>query len=100
MPAHSQTPHLGPDPIACTPPSPRYACPQPVPAQPPVTHGCPRCACSQPVPAHPPIPPPHTRPQARTFGLFLCRLDIRQESVKHTEAMDAITTYLGLGSYK
>ncbi|KAL4423808.1 hypothetical protein ABPG75_001109 [Micractinium tetrahymenae] len=38
--------------------------------------------------------------QARTFGLFLCRLDIRQESVKHTEAMDAITSYLGLGSYK
>jgi phosphoenolpyruvate carboxylase len=30
----------------------------------------------------------------------LCKLDIRQESVKHTEAMDAITTYLGLGSYK
>ncbi len=38
--------------------------------------------------------------QARIFGLFLCKLDIRQESVKHTEAMDAITTYLGLGSYK
>jgi phosphoenolpyruvate carboxylase len=38
--------------------------------------------------------------QARTFGLFLCKLDIRQESVKHTEALDAITTYLGLGSYK
>ena len=34
------------------------------------------------------------------FGLFLCKLDIRQESVKHTEALDAITTYLGLGSYK
>ncbi len=38
--------------------------------------------------------------QARIFGLFLCKLDIRQESVKHAEAMDAITTYLGLGSYK
>lgn len=38
--------------------------------------------------------------QARTFGLFLCKLDIRQESVKHTGAIDAITTYLGLGSYK
>lgn len=38
--------------------------------------------------------------QARTFGLHLARLDIRQESVKHTEAMDAITTFLGLGSYK
>lgn len=45
---------------------------------------CPRCTCMQ----------------ARTFGLFLCKLDIRQESVKHTEALDAITTYLGLGSYK
>ena len=38
--------------------------------------------------------------QARIFGLCLCKLDIRQESVKHTEAIDAITTYLGLGSYK
>lgn len=38
--------------------------------------------------------------QARTFGLQLCKLDIRQESTKHAEAMDAITTYLGLGSYK
>lgn len=32
--------------------------------------------------------------------MFLCKLDIRQESVKHTEAMDAVTTYLGLGSFK
>lgn len=38
--------------------------------------------------------------QARTFGLHLARLDIRQESVKHTEAIDAVTTFLGLGSYK
>lgn len=38
--------------------------------------------------------------QAKTFGLFLCRLDIRQESSKHCEALDAITSYLGLGSYK
>jgi phosphoenolpyruvate carboxylase len=38
--------------------------------------------------------------QASTFGLHLCRLDIRQESVKHEAAIDAITTYLGLGSYK
>ena len=38
--------------------------------------------------------------QAQTFGLHLCRLDIRQESVRHTEAIDTITTYLGLGSYK
>ena len=32
--------------------------------------------------------------------MHLCRLDIRQESVKHSAALDAITTYLGLGSYK
>lgn len=38
--------------------------------------------------------------QAHHFGLHLCKLDIRQESVKHTEALDAVTTYLGLGSYK
>lgn len=38
--------------------------------------------------------------QARTFGLHLARLDIRQESTKHEDAMDAITTYLGLGSFK
>lgn len=38
--------------------------------------------------------------QAHTFGLHLARLDIRQESTKHNEAMDAITTFLGLGSYK
>ena len=38
--------------------------------------------------------------QARTFGLHLCKLDIRQESTKHEEAMDTITTYLGLGSFK
>eukprot|EP00887_Chlorella_sp_A99_P005836 scaffold1.g5836.t1 len=37
---------------------------------------------------------------ARTFGLALCRLDIRQESSRHTDALDAITTFLGLGSYK
>lgn len=38
--------------------------------------------------------------QARTFGLHLCKLDIRQESTKHEEAMDAITQHLGLGSFK
>jgi phosphoenolpyruvate carboxylase len=38
--------------------------------------------------------------QTRVFGLHLAKLDIRQESIKHTEALDAITTYLGLGSYK
>ncbi len=33
------------------------------------------------------------------FGLPLLRLDVRQESTRHAEAMDAITRYLGLGSY-
>ncbi|GIL79818.1 hypothetical protein Vretifemale_9097 [Volvox reticuliferus] len=37
--------------------------------------------------------------QIRTFGLSLMGLDIRQESTRHTEVVDAITTYLGLGSY-
>lgn len=33
------------------------------------------------------------------FGLSLLSLDIRQESTRHTEAVDAITRYLGVGSY-
>lgn len=33
------------------------------------------------------------------FGLTLLRLDIRQESSRHTEALDAITRDLGMGSY-
>ena len=33
------------------------------------------------------------------FGLTLVRLDIRQEAERHTEALDAITRQLGLGSY-
>ncbi len=33
------------------------------------------------------------------FGVELLRLDIRQESDRHTATLDAITTYLGLGSY-
>nr|WP_193165755.1 phosphoenolpyruvate carboxylase [Microbulbifer hainanensis] len=33
------------------------------------------------------------------FGITLLCLDIRQESTRHTEALDAITRYLGLGSY-
>lgn len=33
------------------------------------------------------------------FGLPLMRLDIRQESGRHAETLDAITRYLGLGSY-
>lgn len=34
-----------------------------------------------------------------TFGVTLLPLDIRQESTRHTEALDAITRYLGMGSY-
>jgi phosphoenolpyruvate carboxylase len=35
-----------------------------------------------------------------TFGLSLVKLDIRQESERHTDAVDAITTHLGIGSYR
>lgn len=35
-----------------------------------------------------------------SFGVTLLPLDIRQESSRHTEALDAVTRYLGLGSYK
>ena len=34
------------------------------------------------------------------FGLSLVPLDIREESTKHTEALDEITRWLGIGSYK
>lgn len=34
------------------------------------------------------------------FGMSLVPLDIREESTKHTEALDAVTRYLGIGSYK
>jgi phosphoenolpyruvate carboxylase len=33
------------------------------------------------------------------FGLTLVRLDVRQEAARHTGALDAITTFLRLGSY-
>ncbi len=33
------------------------------------------------------------------FGLSLVRLDLRQESTRHTEALDEITLHLDLGSY-
>ncbi len=33
------------------------------------------------------------------FGLHLLRLDLRQESARHTAAMDALTRHLGLGAY-
>lgn len=34
------------------------------------------------------------------FGLTMVRLDLRQESDKHTEALTTITQYLGVGSYE
>ncbi|KAK6134317.1 hypothetical protein DH2020_031940 [Rehmannia glutinosa] len=38
--------------------------------------------------------------QVSTFGLSLVRLDIRQESERHTDVLDAITRHLEIGSYK
>ncbi|KAL6876432.1 hypothetical protein ACP4OV_013004 [Aristida adscensionis] len=38
--------------------------------------------------------------QVATFGLSLVKLDIRQESERHTDVIDAITTHLGIGSYR
>ena len=34
-----------------------------------------------------------------TFGLFLVRLDVRQDAARHASALDEITDYLGLGHY-
>lgn len=34
-----------------------------------------------------------------SFGFHMARLDIRQEARRHTDALDAITVHLGLGSY-
>lgn len=36
----------------------------------------------------------------RCFGLTLVKLDLRQEATRHTEVADALTQYLGLGSYE
>ncbi|KAL0320611.1 UNVERIFIED_CONTAM: Phosphoenolpyruvate carboxylase [Sesamum radiatum] len=38
--------------------------------------------------------------QVSTFGLSLVRLDIRQESDRHTDVLDAITKHLDMGSYR
>ncbi|KAL0328421.1 UNVERIFIED_CONTAM: Phosphoenolpyruvate carboxylase [Sesamum calycinum] len=38
--------------------------------------------------------------QVSTFGLSLVRLDIRQESDRHTDVLDAITKHLDIGSYR
>ncbi|KAK9823233.1 hypothetical protein WJX72_001252 [[Myrmecia] bisecta] len=34
-----------------------------------------------------------------TFGISLMKMDLRQEASRHTEALDAITQYLDMGSY-
>ena len=39
------------------------------------------------------------RRQLACFGLSLVRLDVRQESSRHTAALDEITRHLGIGSY-
>lgn len=38
--------------------------------------------------------------QVSTFGLSLVRLDIRQESDRHTDVIDAITLHLEIGPYR
>ncbi|KAM2542477.1 hypothetical protein TB2_021898 [Malus domestica] len=38
--------------------------------------------------------------QRSTFGLSLVKLDIRQESDRHTDVIDAITKHLEIGSYR
>lgn len=38
--------------------------------------------------------------QVACFGLSLVKLDVRQESERHTDVVEAITQYLGLGSYR
>ncbi|MEQ5222658.1 phosphoenolpyruvate carboxylase [Providencia alcalifaciens] len=35
----------------------------------------------------------------RSFGLQLVRIDVRQESTRHTDALSELTEYLGLGNY-
>jgi len=37
--------------------------------------------------------------RVRSFGISMARLDLRQESDRHAEALDTITRYLGIGSY-
>ncbi|KAG4402118.1 hypothetical protein GLYMA_02G130816v4 [Glycine max] len=34
-----------------------------------------------------------------TFGMVLMKLDLRQESSRHAETIDAITRYLDMGTY-
>jgi len=34
-----------------------------------------------------------------TFDLYLMKMDVRQESTRHTEVLDEVTDYLGIGKY-
>ncbi|WP_410012693.1 phosphoenolpyruvate carboxylase [Sodalis sp. C49] len=36
----------------------------------------------------------------KCFGIQLVRIDVRQESTRHTEALSEVTRYLGLGDYE
>ena len=36
----------------------------------------------------------------KSFGVPLVRIDIRQESTRHTEALGEMTRYLGIGDYE
>ena len=38
--------------------------------------------------------------QVQCFGLGMLKLDCRQESSRHSDVLDTVTQYLGLGSYK
>lgn len=37
--------------------------------------------------------------QVQCFGMGMVKLDIRQESTRHSDVLDTVTQYLGLGSY-
>lgn len=41
-----------------------------------------------------------TMRRVKCFGLPLVRIDIRQESTRHTEALSELTRYLGIGDYE
>src|SRR5476649_3089652 len=36
----------------------------------------------------------------KCFGIQLVRIDVRQESTRHTDALSEVTRYLGLGDYE
>ncbi|WP_392561132.1 phosphoenolpyruvate carboxylase [Orbus sturtevantii] len=54
-------------------------------------------ACGMSTIAHGPLL--DTLRRIKSFGLQLARLDIRQDSALHTEALDALTKELNIGSY-